>query len=45
MGIFENLSDKAVEKFAKKETIRVPYEQIVEILKEEFIIGADDEYL
>ena len=45
MSIFENLSDKAVEKFAKKETIRVPYEQIVEILKEEFIVGADDEFL
>ncbi len=45
MGIIENLSDKAVEKFAKKETIRVPYEQIVEILKEEFIVGADDEFL
>lgn len=45
MGIFENLSDKAVEKFANKETIRVPYEQIVEILKEEFIVGADDEFL
>ena len=38
MGIFENLSDKAVEKFAKKETIRVPYEQIVEILKDEFYL-------
>lgn len=45
MSIFENLSDKAVAKFAKKETIRVPYEQIVEILKDEFITGADDEFL
>lgn len=45
MGILENLGDKAVEKFAKKETIRVPYEQIVEILKDEFIAGADDDFL
>ncbi len=45
MGIFENLSDRAVEKFAKKETIRVPYEQIVELVKEEFIADANDEFL
>ncbi len=45
MGVLDRLGDKAVEKFAKKETIRLPYEQMAEIVKKEFIIGADDEFL
>lgn len=45
MGILDNLADKAVEKFAKKETIRLPFEQVAEIVKDEFIIGADEEFL
>lgn len=45
MGFFDRLSDKAVEKFSGKETIRLPYEQMVGLVKDEFITGADDEYL
>ncbi len=45
MGVLDKLGDKAVEKFAKKETIRLSYEQMAEIVKKEFIVGADDEFL
>lgn len=45
MGLIDKLGDKAVEKFAKKETIRLSFEQVAEIVNREFIIGADDEFL
>lgn len=45
MGLFDRLEDMAVEKFAKKETVRLPFEQVAEIVKDEFIKGADDEFL
>lgn len=45
MGLFDKLGDIAVEKITKKETIRLSYEQIAEIVKDEFIKGADDEFI
>ncbi len=45
MGILDNLSDKAVGKFTKKETIRLTYDKMVELIKTDFINGADEEFL
>ena len=45
MGLFDKLFDKAAEKLSGKETIRLPYEQMAGLVKDEFITGAEDEYL
>ena len=45
MGLLDKLFDKAAEKLSGKETIRLPYEQMVGLVKDEFITGAEDEYL
>ncbi len=45
MGIFENMTDKLVEKVSKRETIRFTAEQMVELVKELFITNANDEFL
>lgn len=45
MGLLDNISDAIVSKISKKETIRLPYSQLAGMVKDEFIIGADDEFL
>lgn len=45
MGVMNNLTDKLTEKITKKETIRLTFEQIAKIVKDEFIDGANDEFL
>ncbi|MDD6563928.1 MAG: hypothetical protein PUF08_02480 [Clostridiales bacterium] len=45
MGLLDKVVDKAVEKYTKKETIRISCEQMAEIVREEFIKGADEEFL
>ena len=45
MGLIDKLGDKAVEKITGKETIRLTFDQVAEIVKDEFIKGADDEFL
>ncbi len=41
MGLF----DKVVDKVISTETIRMPYTQLAEIVKKEFVLGQNDEYL
>ena len=45
MGFIDNLGDKAVEKLTGQETIRLPFDKVAEIVKNEFIKGADDDFL
>lgn len=45
MGIIGNLVDKALDKAMKTETINLPFEQLAQIVKDEFMPGADDEFL
>ncbi len=45
MGLLDNISDSVVKKITKKETIRLTIQQLTEIVKDEFIKGADDEFL
>lgn len=45
MGLLNKVSDSVVQKITKKETIRIPYEQLSEIVNDEFIKGADDDFL
>ena len=45
MGLLDKVSDSVLKKVTKKETVRVNYEQLTEIVKEHFITGADDEFL
>lgn len=45
MGLLDKASDSLLKKVAKKETIRVPYEQLAEIVNEKFIKGSDDAFL
>ena len=45
MGLLDKVSDFVLKKVTKKETVRVNYEQLTEIVKEQFINGADDEFL
>lgn len=42
MGLIDKISDMVVGGITKKETIRLPYEELVKIVKDEFIKGADD---
>ncbi len=45
MGLIEKISDKAIGGLTKAETIRISYEELVEIIKREFIDGQDDAFL
>jgi len=45
MGLLDNISDTITSKVSKKETIRLQYSQLAEMVKDEFIVGADDEFL
>ena len=45
MGLLDKVNDSVLKKVTKKETVRVNYEQLTEIVKEQFINGADDEFL
>lgn len=45
MGILDRLGDKAVEKITKRETIRLPFDQMAQLVQDWFIAKADDEYL
>lgn len=45
MGLLNNVTDSLVKKIAKAETIRITYQQLAEIVRDEFIKGADDEFL
>jgi len=45
MGIFDKAGDLLVKKLTNKETVRLPYDKLTEIVNEEFIMGADDEFL
>lgn len=45
MGVFEKFEDAVTKGLGGKETIRVPYEQMAKIVRDEFISGADDEFL
>lgn len=45
MGLLDNISDAIVSKISKKETIRLPYSQLAGMVKDEFIVGADDDFL
>ena len=42
MGLLDKISDMAIGGLTKKETIRLPYEEVAKIVTEEFIKGADD---
>ena len=45
MGLLDKVSDSVLKKVTKKETVRVNYEQLAEIVKKQFINGADDDFL
>ena len=45
MGLLNQIEDVAIKKITKKETVRLSCDELVKIVKEEFIYGADDEYL
>lgn len=45
MSIFDRLNDAAVAALTQQETIRLPYTELVKIVAEEFIAGADDAFL
>lgn len=45
MGLMGKMSDKVIGCIAKKETIRLPYEELAKIVTDEFINGADDTWL
>lgn len=45
MGLLDRISDAAVKKITKKETVRVSCKALAEIVRDEFIKGADDDFL
>lgn len=45
MGLLNKVNDLAVQKISKKETIRLSYDKLSEIVGEKFIKGADDDFL
>lgn len=45
MGLLNKANDLAVQKISKKETIRLSYDKLSEIVNEKFIKGADDDFL
>ncbi len=42
MGLVDKMSDMVVGGITKKETIRLPYEELAKIVTDEFIKGVDD---
>lgn len=45
MGLLDKMSDMVIGGITKKETIRLPYEQLASLVTDEFIKGADDAWL
>ena len=45
MGLIDKMSDMVIGGITKKETIRLPYEELAKIIADEFIKGADDVWL
>ena len=45
MSLLDKANDSILKKVAKKETIHISYEQLTELVKDEFIKGANDEFL
>ncbi len=45
MGLMSKLGDAAINAVTKKETIRLPYEEMANIVERAFISGADDAFL
>lgn len=45
MGLLDKASDSLLKKAAKKETIRISYEQLAEMVTEKFIKNSDDKLL
>lgn len=45
MGLTDKLVDSALHKVFKKETIRLPYEEVTNLIEQYFIAGADDALL
>ena len=45
MSLLDKASDLILKKVTKKETIRISYEQLTKLVKDEFIKGANDEFL
>ena len=45
MGLVDKLSDKIVKKATKTETIRLPYPQLVEVVKKKLLENANEETL
>lgn len=45
MGLFNWLEDSGVKALTGKETIRLPYDVLVEMVKQKLINGADDDLL
>lgn len=45
MGFIDKMSDMVIGGITKKETIRLPYEELAKIVTDEFIKGADDAWL
>ena len=45
MGLLDKLGDMAIGGLTKKETIRLPYEEVAKLVTDKFIKGADDDRL
>lgn len=45
MRVMDKLSDKVLEKFTKKETLRLPYDRMAKLVEDFFVTNADDEFL
>lgn len=45
MGLTDKVGDMLVKGISKKETIRIPYDKLADMVNDEFIKGADDEFL
>lgn len=45
MGLMGKMSDMVTGHITKRETIRLPYEELARIIADEFIKGADDAWL
>lgn len=45
MGLMNKISDIAVKGMTHAETLRLPYEELVKFVDEEFVRGADDAFL
>lgn len=45
MGLIDKMSDMVIGGITKRETIRLPYEELAKIVTDEFIKGADDAWL